>query len=469
MGERLTADMLVIGGGTAGLAVAVGAAQLGAATLLVERSALGGNPAGLQSKALLAAAKRAQAMREAAAFGLGASEPDIDFAAVLRHVRAVAEAVAPRHAEERLAALGVRVARASARFIGPREVAAGAAVIRARRIVIATGARPVLPPIAGLAQVPFLTDETIFVHPILPEHLLVLGGVPAAIELAQAYRLLGAHVTVLAPGRVLAQHDPELVTLLLDYLRAQGIAIREAVRIAQIDRADAGIAVTLEGGEAIAGSHLLIAAERHPALDGLDLEKAGIATDAQGLVLDRRLRTTNRRVYVAGDAAGGPLTVHLAKHHAGIVLRNALFRLPARVDDRALPAVLFTAPELAQVGLGEAEARDRHRGRLAILRQPFFDNDRARAERATRGLVKLVATRNGRVLGAAILGADAGELIAPWSLAIARGLKLSGVAGMVFPYPTLGETSQQAAQSFVAPRLLGERTRRLVRLLARFG
>jgi pyruvate/2-oxoglutarate dehydrogenase complex dihydrolipoamide dehydrogenase (E3) component len=463
--------MLVVGGGAGGVTVAAGAAQLGAATVLVERGTLGGvlDSACVPTRALIVAAQRAQAGREAAAFGLGAAESVIDYAAILQRARAVADALAPRHAEERLAGLGVRVVRASARFIGERDVAAGEVTIRARRIVIATGARPALPPLPGLEQVPFRTEETILDDPVLPQHLLVLGGGPAAVELAQAYRLLGARVSVLAAEPVLARFDPELVTLLLDHLRAQRITIRERAPILRVERSGAGIAAILDGEGPIVGSHLLLATERRPALDGLDLERAGIAADAQGLVLDRRLRTTNRRVYAVGDAAGSPASVALAQHHAGIVLRNALFRWPARVDDRALPAVVFTMPELAQVGLAEAAAPARPGDGLTILRWPFFDNDRAQLERATRGLVKLVARRDGRVLGAAILGAQASELIPLWALAIGRGLKLSAVAGMIVPYPTLGAASQQAAASFSAPRLFSERARRLVRLLARFG
>lgn len=475
MSERLAADLLVIGAGAGGLTVAAGAAQLGAATVLVERGAMGGdclNFGCVPSKALLAAAKRAQAMRENGAFGLGAAEPLVDFPAVMRHVRAVIAAIAPQDSAERFTGLGVRVIRASARFIGAREVEAGDVAIRARRIVIATGSRPVIPPIPGLDRVPFLTNETIFDNATLPEHLLVIGGGPVGIELAQAHRLLGSRVTVLEARQALAKDDPELATLLLERLRAQGIAIREGVRIARIERADAGIAVFLDGGDdrPIVGSHLLVAAGRRAQLDGLDLDKAGISTDAQGrLILDRRLRTANRRVHAVGDAAGGPQFTHLASYQAGIVLRNALFRLPAKVDERAMPWVTFTAPELAQVELTEALARERYGRGLTILRWPFFENDRAQAERATHGLVKLVALRNGRVLGASILGAHAGELILPWVMAVKTRAKIGAIANLIAPYPTLSEVSKRAAGSYYLPSLFSERTKRVVRFLRHFG
>jgi len=468
---RQTADIVVIGGGPAGLAVAVGAAQLGADTVLIERDAMGGaslRHGGAATAALLAAGRRAQAMREAAAFGLGAVEPQVDFAAVMRQVRAVIDTLAPQDSAERLAGLGVRVVGGDARFTGRCEVAAGGVAIRARRLVIATGARPRMPRIAGLDRVPLLTPETIFANDTLPEHLLVVGGGPEALALAQAHRLLGARVSMVAPWGVLTDEDPEPVALLLECLAARGITVR-AEPIAEITARAGGVAIRLEAEtEPLAGSHLLVAAGGQPALDGLGLEAAGIATDAEGrLALDHRLRTSNRRVYAAGDATGARFA-HEALDHAGIVLRNALFRLPARTGTRPPVRVVFTAPELAQAGLTEAEARARH-GRITILRWPFFENDRAQAERTATGLVKLVARRDGRVLGATILGERAGELIPLWALAIARGLRLSAVAGLDLPYPTMGEASKRAAASFDLPRLAGARHKWLVRLLARFG
>ena len=468
-------DLCVIGAGAGGLSVASGAARLGARTVLIECGRMGGdclNVGCVPSKALLAAAKRAALIRGAGAFGIEAAAPAVDFAAVMRHVRAVIAAIAPQDSQERFEAMGVRVLRRQARFLGPGTVAAGDDVITARRIVIATGARPAIPPIPGLDRVNYLTNETIFDNETLPAHLVVIGGGPLGLELAQAHRLLGARVTVLEADRALAKDDPELAAELLARLRANGIAIAERTRVLRVAPAGAGIAVTVAeaaGEREIVASHLLVAAGRRAALDGLDLDRAGIAIDAHGLVLDRRLRTTNRRIYAVGDAAGGPQFTHVAADHASIVIRNALFRLPAKVDDRALPWVTYTAPELAQVGMTEAQARARHGADIAVLRAPFAENDRAQAEHATQGLVKVVARRNGSVLGASILGESAGELIQLWGLAIAAGIRLSRVARMIAPYPTLGEASKRAAAGFYAPRLFAPRTRRLVRLLARFG
>ncbi len=476
MSERIDVDLCVIGAGSGGLSVAAGAAQLGMKTVLVERGRMGGdclNYGCVPSKALLAAAKRVKAARAYREFGLDGAPPRVDFAAVMHHVEEVIAAIAPHDSVERFEGMGVRVVAASARFAGPREVLAGDLLVRARRIVIATGSSPSVPPIPGFAETPFLTNETIFDNRVLPEHLIIIGGGPIGMEMAQAHRLLGARVTVLEAATALAKDDPELAQLLIERLRGDGVVIEEGVRIRRVEPAGQGVAVLLEDGAGerrIEGSHLLVAAGRRANLAGLALDRAGIRTDARGaLVLDRRLRTSNRRVYAAGDAAGGPQFTHIASYHAGIVIRNALFRLPAKVDYRALPWATYTDPELAQVGLTEAEALKAHPGDVSVLRWSLVENDRAQAERETRGLVKVLARRNGRVLGASILAPQAGELIQSWGLAISGGLKLAAMAGLIAPYPTFGEASKRAAASFFLPKLFNDRTRRLLRLLAKLG
>lgn len=469
--SALTPDLCVIGAGAGGLAVAAGAVQMGASVVLIERGRMGGdclNYGCVPSKSLLAAAKLAAAGCHGAELGIHYGPPRVDFAAVMDSVARVIARLAPNDSVERFQRLGVRVLPAEARFLDPRTVSAGGETIRPRRFVIATGSSPVVPPIPGLAAVPYLTNETVFANRACPQHLIVIGGGPIGIELAQAYRRLGAAVTVLDAGPILPRDDPELVALLAGRLAAEGIALRPSSAIAAIERAGADIVVVLASGERIAGSHLLVAAGRRPDLAALDLAAAGIATGPAGIVVDRRLRTTNRRAFAIGDAAGGPQFTHVALQHAGIVIRNALFRLPARVDYRALPWVTYSDPELAHVGLGEAAARAAgHAPR--ILRWPFADNDRAHTERDTAGEVKIVADPRGHILGATILGAAAGELILPWALAIAQRLKLGAMANLVAPYPTRGEAGKRAAGSFYTPTLFAPRTRLLVRLLARLG
>ena len=475
----IKADICVLGAGSAGLSIAAGAAQLGAKTVLVERGRMGGdclNYGCVPSKSLLAAAKAASAQPRAFRMGVRTAAPEVDFEAVHAHLHGVIEAIAPQDSVERFEAMGVTVVRASARFLGPREVAAGDTRIRARRFVIATGSVPTVPPMPGLDSLPYLTNETVFDLTELPEHLVIIGGGAIGCELGQAFRRLGARVSLLEMASLLPKDDPELVDILRTRLRAEGLEILEGARVVGVGKSADGIAVAIERaeggpdgrGQRVSGTALLLAVGRRPAVDGLDLQAAGIEFDRTGVKVDARLRTTNRKVYAAGDIIGGNQFTHMAGHHASIVIRNALFRLPAKVETRAVPWVTFTDPELAQVGLGEEAARRAH-GRIRVLRWPFAENDRAQAERRTDGLVKVIATPRGRVLGAAILGAQAGELIQPWILAISRRIGLSAMAGMIVPYPTLGEASKRAAAGFYTQKLFSERTKRLVRLLLRLG
>ncbi len=474
MAKALKVDICVIGAGSGGLSVAAGASQMGASTALIERGKMGGdclNYGCVPSKALLAAGHAAQAVRGGGRFGVRAAAPAIDSGGVYGHVRGTIAAIAPNDSVERFEGLGVTVIQSSARFTGPREIAADGYRITARRIVIATGSSPVVPPVAGLGDVPYLTNETIFDLGQVPAHLIVIGGGPVGIEMAQAHRHLGARVTVVEMFSILASDDPELVDVVRARLAGEGIDLREGVTVARVEKAGNGVAVVIAGNGAedrVQGSHVLIAAGRRPNVGGLDLEKAGIAYSPAGIQVDARLRTTNRRVFAIGDVAGGYQFTHMAGYHAGIVLRNALFRLPARVDTHAVPWVTYTAPELAQVGLTEDRAR-KQAGDIRVLRWPFAENDRARAERETDGLVKVITTPRGRILGAGIVGAHAGELIHAWVLAIGQKIKIGAVAGMIAPYPTLGEANKRAAGSFYTPALFGERTKRIVRFLSHFG
>jgi pyruvate/2-oxoglutarate dehydrogenase complex dihydrolipoamide dehydrogenase (E3) component len=471
MTEPLTPDLCIIGAGSAGLAVAAGAVQMGAAVVLVERGLMGGdclNFGCVPSKSLLAAARLADLGRRGAALGITSARPGVDFAAVADGVQAVIAAIAPNDSVERFEGLGVRVLRSEARFTSPRTIRAGEIEIRPRRFVIATGSHPAVPAIPGLATVPYLTNETIFANRMRPDHLIVIGGGPIGVEMAQAHCRLGARVTVLDVGPVLPRDDPELVASLAGHLAGEGIAIRSGVEIAGIERDGDAVVARLGGGERIAGSHVLVAAGRRPSIEALELAAAGIDATAQGITVDARLRTTNRRAFAIGDVAGGPQFTHVALYHAGIVIRNALFRLPARVDYRALPWVTYTDPELAQLGLTEAAARAAGED-VRVLQWPFSENDRAHTERDTEGRVKVVLRRNGRVLGASILGAGAGDLILPWALAISQKLKIGALANLVVPYPTRSEASKRAAGCYYTPTLFSPRTRRLVRFLARFG
>jgi pyruvate/2-oxoglutarate dehydrogenase complex dihydrolipoamide dehydrogenase (E3) component len=467
-------DICVIGAGAAGLTTAAIAAQLGLSCALIERGLMGGeclNTGCVPSKALLAAAKAAQDARTSRRLGIDAA-PRVDFAAVYRHVHGVIKAIAPKDSAERFAELGVDVIHAEARFVGRRRLVAGNRTIRARRVVIATGSAPAIPPIPGIADIAFFTNETIFENDRLPEHLVIVGGGPIGIELAQAYRRLGAAVSVIEAERAMAGDDPELVAELLGSLAAEGAAIYERAAITRVEQYRTGFALLLDQGgrrTRIEGSDLLVAAGRSPRIEALDLDRAGIRYSSQGIRVDRRLRTSARGVYAIGDVVGGPRFTHVASYHASIVIRNALFRLPTRVDYAALPRVTYTDPELAQVGSTEAEALRRYGKDAVVIRAPFAANDRAQTEREIAGTVKIVARRDGRVLGASILGRHAGELSHLWVLAIERRLKLKDIARLPVPYPTWGEAGKSAASEFYQPRLFSPWTRRLVRALARLS
>ncbi len=473
MMSDLAAELCVIGAGAAGLTTAAIAAQLGARTVLIERGRMGGeclNTGCVPSKALLAAAKVAHGVRTARRFGVNAAEPNIDFAAVHRHVQGVIEAIAPHDSEERFAGFGVEVIHAEARFVGPREIVAGNRRVRARRVVIATGSEPAVPPIPGIDGVAYFTNETIFDNDRLPQHLVIIGAGPIGIELAQAHQRLGAAVTVVEAARAMPRDDPELATMLLECLAKEGVSILQKAEIKSVAAIGTGIALTIEKDgrpSRIEGSHLLVAAGRKPRVEGLDLDRAGIVHTSRGITVDRRLRTTARGVYAIGDAIDGPRFTHVAGYQAGIVIRNALFHLPARVNYAALPWVTYTDPELAQVGATEAEARRRHGEDVAVIRFPLTENDRAQAERSTGGIVKIVARRDGRILGASVLGPHSGELAHVWVLAIEQRLKLKDIAGMLAPYPTWGEAGKMAAVEFYKPRLFNPWTHRLVWALSR--
>mgnify|MGYP002402490872 CR=1 FL=1 len=475
----LRPDLCVIGASPAGLSAASLAAALGASVVLVGERPWGverPHPGGLSSTALIAAAGRAEALRRTGAFGIGPGlEPEVDTAKIRAHVQEVVRSAAPMDSPERYRAMGVRVIEAGARFVDRRTVMAGEHAIRARRFVVAVGSRPAIPEIPGLEEVSCLTDESLPDLAARPDHLVILGGSATGIEMAQACRRLGARITVIEAGeRILAREDPEMAAVIERALRVEGISIRTAASVLRIERRPqerhAVILKDRDHEEMVEGSHLLPATGRAPDIASLDLDKAGIEAGPAGIKVDRGLRTTNAKVFAVGGciAGGAEELLQAANHQAGLVVRNVLFRLPVRFGAVPVPRVVRTDPELAAVGLTEEEARARHRG-IRILRWSFADNDRARAERETAGHVKAVVAGNGRVLGCAIAGPRAGELIAPWCLAVAKGLKATDLAGLVYPYPTLSEATRSAAVEFLKPSAQNPWIRRLISFVGRLG
>jgi pyruvate/2-oxoglutarate dehydrogenase complex dihydrolipoamide dehydrogenase (E3) component len=467
MTDRAHYDVCVIGGGSGGLGVAIGAALLGVSVALVEPRRPGTDGAEELARAtLLGAAARIQAARHAPGLDL---TPPIDLVAIQHHVAAVVAAASATNGAERLRALGIHLIEGRARFLAPDRIATDGnpSVVTARRFVIAIAGSSSIPAIPGLDRIPPLTPADLTTLDRLPAHLAILGGQAEAVEWAQAYRRLGCAVTLIAAGDLLDGQDPELVDLLQLRLRAEGVRVLTRTPIDRIARNSAGIELSI-GPETIAASDLLVAAGRRAEFDGLDLSAAGVTCGPDGILVDRQLRTANRRIHALGDAIGSIGGVQDAAAQAGVVLRNILFRQNARFDPMAMPRVVRTDPGLAQIGPAERQARS-VAGVVTILRCPLHDNDRARAEGVSHGLVKVVTDRKGRILGAGILAPNADELVQLWQLAIAQRLKIGAIAGLATAYPTLGEASKRAAGSFLAPRLLSARTKRLVRWLARLG
>ena len=452
--ERIETDILVIGGGSGGLSVAAGAVQMGARVVLLEGHKMGGdclNYGCVPSKALLAAADVAHGQGGNAAMGVEPGRASIDYGVAKDFVASVIGQIAPHDSVERFEGLGVTVIEAFGRFISPTEVQAGERVITARRIVIATGSSPFVPPIPGLSEVPYYTNETIFDLRARPDHLLVIGGGPIGMEMAQAHRRLGSKVTVIEGQKVFAKDDPELAAILVQKLRDEGIEIVEGALAQSVSSSGGDITVSTSGGS-FCGTHLLMAVGRKANLERLNLEAAGVACDRTGIKVDAGLRSSNRRVYAIGDVAGGLQFTHVAGYHAGVVIRSMLFGLPAKAKSTHIPWATYTDPELAQVGLTEAQAREKYGARLQVARFDFGASDRAMATGKTTGLIKVMVVK-GRPVGASIVGAGAGELIGIWAMALANNLKMSAIAATVLPYPTMGEINNRVAGAYFSPKL----------------
>ena len=469
--KRIKTDILVIGAGSGGLSVAAGAAQMGADVVLLEGHKMGGdclNYGCVPSKALIATGKAAYAQQHSAQYGVAHADGEVDYAAAKDHVADVIAQIAPVDSQERFEGFGINVIREFGRFISDTEVQAGESVITARRIVIATGSSPLVPPIPGLDGVPYETNETLFELREKPKHLLIIGGGPVGMEMAQAHVRMGCKVTVIEGEKALGKDDPEMAEIVLETLRDEGVVIEEGAMAAKISGKKGAISVEAKDGRVFKGSHLLMAVGRKSNTDKLDLEKAGIEPTKSGIKVDASMRTTNRKVYAIGDVAGGLQFTHVAGYHAGVIIRSMLFALPSKAKTSHIPWATYTDPELSQVGLTEAQAKEQHGDKLEVVRFHYNHNDRAIAERKIKGLIKLMVVK-GRPVGASIVGYQAGELINLWALALANNMKMSQIAAMVAPYPTIGEINKRAAGAYYSPRLFeSAMVKRVVGLVQRF-
>ncbi|WP_370400352.1 dihydrolipoyl dehydrogenase family protein [Sulfitobacter sp. JB4-11] len=469
--NRIKTDVLVIGGGSGGLSVAAGAVQMGADVVLLEGHKMGGdclNYGCVPSKALIATGKAAYGQQHSAQYGVADGAGAVDYAAAKDHVANVIAQIAPVDSVERFEGLGVKVIEEYGRFISDDEVQAGDTIIKARRIVIATGSSPLVPPIPGLDSVPFETNETLFDLREQPRHLLIIGGGPIGMEMAQAHVRMGCKVTVIEGEKALGKDDPELATVVLTALRDEGVVIEEDATASEIRGKAGAIEVEAKDGRVFKGSHLLLAVGRKANTDKLDLEKAGVKPGKNGIKVDASLRTSNKKIYAIGDVAGGMQFTHVAGYHAGVIIRSMLFGLPSKAKTSHIPWATYTEPELAQVGLTEAEAKKAHGIKLEVVRFHYTHNDRAIAERKTKGFIKVMVAK-GRPVGASIVGYQAGELINLWALALANNMKMSQIAAMVAPYPTIGEINKRAAGAYFSPRLFeSDMVKRVVGFVQRY-
>ncbi|QRN04559.1 NAD(P)-binding protein [Legionella sp. MW5194] len=472
----LHCDTAIIGAGAAGLSLAAGLSQLGLNVILIEKGLMGGdclNYGCVPSKALIACAKNYWQARHSQSLGLlhfSSPREQLDFHQVMQHVRDTIDTLAVHDSVERFESLGVKVIQAQARFIDKKTIQAGDYVIKARHIVIATGSSPAIPPIPGLDEVPYLTNETLFKLTDLPRHLLVIGGGPIGCELAQAFAMLGSRVSLLESQVILNRDDAECAAIVRQSMEKTGVHLYEGVAIHRITHDAAGIRIIAQHHQkslALDGSHLLVAAGRITPVDELNLDTAGIRCDGRHIAVNNRLRTTNRRVFAIGDAAGRLQFTHVANDHAGLVLKQIAFKLPVRLQEKAIPWATYTYPELAHVGLSEQDALQRP-DHYRILKLDFKANDRANTDAKSQGLLKVIVTKKGTVSGVSLCAEDAGELIFPWILAVREQRSLRLFTDTIIPYPTRNELSKRLAGQFYAPKLFSPWVKKMVRLLSWF-
>jgi pyruvate/2-oxoglutarate dehydrogenase complex dihydrolipoamide dehydrogenase (E3) component len=456
--EKIKADLAIIGAGAGGLVSAAGAAMLGRKVVLFESGLMGGdclNYGCVPSKTILTAAHKLADIKKAEKFGITTSEPVVDFAKVRKHIAQSIDAIEPNDSQERFEGMGVRVIRERASFADARTIVSDSVEVKAKRMVVASGTRAFIPPIPGLKDASYQTNETIWSLETLPKHLIILGAGPIGMELGQAFKRLGSEVTILEAGSPLSQFEADHAELVIDALRQDGVNLRSGVRAEGVEQSEAGITVKTSSGDTVTGSHLLVATGRVPVFDGLNLEAAGIQTDQRGLVCDDKLRTTNKRVYAAGDIAGKGALTHLAGWHGSVIVRNLYFGVPTNQSSQPIPGAVYTDPPIASVGLTEAKARETHGNSVSTAEFPFDDNDRAIAEGDIRGGAKLVLGKGGKILGAHIVGSRADDLVQIAQSVMANGGKVRALTSPVAPYPTRGEIFKRAAGKHFEPTVFG--------------
>ncbi|MFN7097048.1 MAG: dihydrolipoyl dehydrogenase family protein [Gammaproteobacteria bacterium] len=471
MQTNIKCDIAIIGAGAGGLSLAAGAAQMGANIVLIENNRMGGdclNYGCVPSKALLAAAKSVMQIKDAKKIGITVEKVNIDFSTVMAHVKQTIKNIEPNDSIERFEKLGVNVIQETGEFINANILKAGDKLIQAKRFVIATGSSAFIPPISGLANVPFLTNETIFNLVNLPAKLLIIGGGPIGCEMAQAFALLGTDVTIIEAGTLLAKDEPDMVDILRQQLLTNNIKIYEHAQINNVNYQQHDFSVQFNWNnqsQILIGTHLLVATGRQPNVKTLNLAAADVTFSDKGILVDAHLRTTNKRVYAIGDVTGQMPFTHIANYHAGLVLRQILFKMPAKIDYAAVPWVIYTEPELAHVGMSLQQAREKFGDAIHVFESEFKENDRAQTDAHTLGKIKIITDKKAHVLGVTIVGQQAGELLLPWIMIIQQRQTVRALTDIIVPYPTLSEINKRVAGEFYKPIIFSEKIKRLVKFM----
>ncbi len=443
---KFDCHVIVIGAGSGGLVVASGAAQLGAKVVLIESDKMGGeclNTGCVPSKTFLKSAHVADDIRNSSHFGLRASLKDVDLSEVMKRVKSVIKAIEPHDSKERFESLGVDVFLSKGTLIDEHTVRVGEKTITAKNICIATGSQPAVPPIPGLRDVPYLTNENIFELTTLPKHLILLGGGPVGLELGQGFRYLGSEVSIIDMlPHIFAKDDPEVAPIMEKKLQSEGIQLLLSSKIVEVKKENSDIVVVVEkNGERkeVIGDYILVALGRVPNTKDLGIENLGIKTDTKRYIFtNERLRTNIKNIYACGDVTGPYLFTHMASYQAGVIVKNIIFRLPSKVDYSGVTWTTYTKPEVAHVGYTEQWAKS-----SGLYKESLMVNldevDRAKAENDEVGFLKLILGRKNKVIGATLVAEKAGEMIPLATLAIKRKLKPIAFINLIFSYPTEAE------------------------------
>lgn len=465
---KFTHDVIVIGGGAAGLTAAGGCALFGLKVALIESRKMGGeclNNGCVPSKAIITAAKRAQEAREEKRYGVHLSAPKVDWAGVHRHIHDAIANIEPHDSKETFEDMGCEVFLNHARITGRQTVETAGRALKAPRIVIATGSEPFVPPMDGLENVPYLTNENLFDLTEQPEHLVIIGGGVIGMEMAQSFRRLGSEVTVINPGPLMGRDDPDSVAVVADTMRSEGVRFIDG-KGTRVEGAGGNITVHTDGGETVSGSHLLIAVGRRARVSGFGLEELGMELGRNGIKVDDRRRTSVKGIYAIGDCREGPRLTHVSGYEGSNVALEITTGIPTKVDWQALPWCTYTEPEVAQIGMTEAEAKQRYGNSVRVVKENFDDNERAIAEDSTKGHMKVIF-KGKKVIGASICGKNAGELLLPFTQSITGKSSSFALGSAIISYPTRSEISKAAAFSAWEPTVFGSLPKKYVGMVAK--